>query len=424
MERPLSTRQVADRLGVKPETVYAYVSRGLLTSSRSPDGRGSVFSAKQVDNLARRQRGRRPAPGGSGSGAGEAVRTAVTLIEADRYFYRGVDALTLAERHTYEEVADWLWTGVLTPETRFAAPLRSVAAARDAVAALPSGSGLLDVLRVATVAASVADPLRFDLTDDTVTATARSLIATLVAALPVPDGGPRRDGEPVRGSGVVPGDDAGVAASLWSRLASAPPDPDVLRCLDAALVLLIDHDLAASTLAARVAASARANPYAVVSTALGALEGPLHGAASGLAHKMLTEALERGSAAEVVAEHLREGRRIPGLGHRLYPREDPRAELLLEMLAQWPAAEPAVRMARDVAATAAAHAPLYPNIDLALGVLSVSAGMPSDAGEGIFAVARTVGWIAHALEEYQERPLRMRPSGQYVGPRPPQPLPG
>lgn len=411
MDRELSTRDVADRLGVKPETVYAYVSRGLLTSRRSSAGRGSVFDVKEVEAVARRHGGRRSASGSSGDAAGMTVRTGITLIESDRYYYRGVDAVTLARRHRFEDVADWLWTGVPTHDTQFVTSHAALTAARNAVAALPPGRGLLDVLRVATVAASVAAPLRFDLTPETVHATARSLIATLVSAIPPhgPDGATRSD-------------DAHVAARLWHRLAPGRSDPAALRCLEAALVLLIDHDLAASTFAARVAASARANPYAVVSAALGALEGPLHGAASSQAHRMLTQALD-GGAATVVAEHLREGRRIPGLGHRLYPREDPRAELLLEILAGWQDAEAAVQMARDIAATAAAHAPLYPNIDMALAVLSVSAGMPPDAGECIFAIARTVGWIAHALEEYDERPLRMRPSGQYTGPKPPQPVP-
>jgi citrate synthase len=120
----------------------------------------------------------------------------------------------------------------------------------------------------------------------------------------------------------------------------------------------------------------------------------------------------------VVAEHLRAGRPVPGLGHRLYRGEDPRARLLLRLLADVPAAAPALAAARDVVSTAARHSPLHANVDLALGVLSVSSGMPAEAGETVFAVARTAGWIAHALEEYAERPLRMRPGGGYDGPPP------
>ncbi|MEU7180568.1 MULTISPECIES: citrate synthase [Streptomyces] len=401
----LSTREAADRLGVKPETVYAYVSRGQLTSRREPGGRGSTFDVKEVDALARRGGRREPAA----SGGELAVRTSITLIDRDHCYFRGVDTSELAARYGYEEVAEWLWTGELHHGIRFTAPPDALAAARRAVQALPAHSGPMDRLRVALIAAAAADPLRFDLSETAVLDTARSLIPTLVDALPL----------------QAPGqcDAQSLAPRLWSRLTSAPADVASLRVLDAALVLLIDHDLAASTLAVRVAASARAHPYAIVSAGFGALDGAVHGAASGLAHRMLLEVLERGSAAAVVADHLRAGRRVPGLGHRLYPGEDPRARALFRLLEDVPQARPALRAAREVITTTARHTELHANIDLALAVLTVSAGMPVEAGETVFAIARTAGWIAHALEEYAERPLRMRPSGQYTGPRPPCPLP-
>jgi citrate synthase len=125
----------------------------------------------------------------------------------------------------------------------------------------------------------------------------------------------------------------------------------------------------------------------------------------------------------VVADELRAGRRVPGLGHRLYSGEDPRARALFALLEEIPSAQPVLAAARDVVETTARHTPLHANVDLALAVLTVSSEMPATAGETIFAVARTAGWIAHTLEEYGERPLRMRPSGLYAGPRPPQPLP-
>lgn len=422
----LSTREAAQRLGVKPETLYAYVSRGLLSSRRAPGGRGSTFDAGEVDALVRRGRRGRPAsptspPSPAEPAAGAvtgapaapgitAVRTGITLIEEDRYWFRGVDAVELAGRYGYEEVAEWLWTGRLRPGVRFTAPAEPLAAAERAASALPAHSGLTDRLRAATVAAAAADPLRFDLSPDTVIGTARGLIATLVDALPLAGNRARRPAGP-------------IARRLWSRLAPAAADDASIRVVQAGLVLLIDHDLAASTLAARIAASARAHPYAVVSAGLGALDGPLHGAASGLAHRMLTEVLERGSAAAVVSDHLRAGRRVPGLGHRLYRGEDPRARALFELLEPVPAAAQPLAAAREVVRATARHAPVHANVDLALAVLSVAADMPPDAGETLFTVARIAGWIAHALEEYAEPPLRMRPSGRYDGPPPPQPLP-
>ncbi|MFD1658644.1 citrate synthase [Streptomyces caeni] len=407
-EARLTTREAAELLGVKPETVYAYVSRGQLGSRREPGGRGSTFDADEVAALARRNR---RGPSGTSSTGGElSVRTGITLIEKDRYYFRGVDATKLAARHSYEEIAEWLWTGHLRPGVTFTAPDASVAVARRAVDALPEHSSPTDRLRVAAIAAATADPLRFDLSPDAVLGTARTLIPTLVAALP-PLRHDHRDTGP-------------LARRLWGRLTGRIPDEASLRVLDAALGLLVDHDLAASTLAVRVAASARAHAYAAVSAGLGVLEGPLHGAASGLAHRMLLDVLDRGTAAPVVADELRAGRRVPGLGHRLYPGEDPRARALFALLEDVPAAAPPLAAARDIVATTARHAPLHANVDLALAVLTVASGMAATAGEAVFAVARTAGWIAHSLEEYEERPLRMRPSGHYVGARPPQPLPG
>ncbi|MCQ4207608.1 citrate synthase [Streptomyces longispororuber] len=404
--RRLSTKETAELLGVKPETVYAYVSRGQLSSRRGQGRRGSTFDAAEVEALARRNK-REGAPASSGNEL--SVRTRITLIDEDRYFFRGVDAAELAARHTYEEVAEWLWTGVLRPGVTFTAPEESLAAARRAVAALPEHSSPVDRLRVAAVAAATADPLRYDLSDESVLGAARSLIPTLAAALPLRRS-TYKDGVP-------------IARRLWGRLTYEEPDEASLRVLDLALALLADHDLAASTLAVRVAASARAHAYATVSAGLGVLEGPLHGAASGLAHRMLLEVLDRGSAGPVVADELRAGRRVPGLGHRLYRGEDPRAQALFAALAELPEAGPALAAARDVVTTTARHTDLHANVDLALAVFTTSFRMPAEAGETIFAVARTAGWIAHALEEYGERPLRMRPSGHYVGLRPPQPLP-
>ncbi|MEW2162258.1 citrate synthase [Streptomyces sp. NPDC007084] len=405
--RRLSTKETAELLGVKPETVYAYVSRGQLGSRREPGGRGSTFDAREVEALARRNR--RESAGSSGGSGDFSVRTRITLIEQDRYYFRGVDATELAAHHSFEEIAEWLWTGELRPGATFTAPEASVAAARRGVDALPEHSGPTDRLRVAAIAAAASDPLRFDLSESAVLGTGRTLIPTLVAALPTV----RRDHR----------DEGPLARRLWGRLTGRTPDDASLRALDTALGLLVDHDLAASTLAVRVAASARAHPYAAVSAGLGALEGPLHGAAGGLAHRLLLDVLDQGTAAPVVADELRAGRRVPGLGHRLYTGEDPRARALFAVLEEVPGAESAVAAARDVVATTARHVPLHANVDLALAALTVSSGMPASAGETIFAVARTAGWIAHTLEEYAERPLRMRPSGHYVGERPPQPLP-
>jgi citrate synthase len=341
------------------------------------------------------------------------VDTDITLIEDAGLFFRGVDAAALARAGGFERAARWLWTGA-TSGSRFEPSPEPLAAARAAVAALPPSADLVSQLRVAVAAASSADPLRYDTRGPAVLATATALLATMVEALP-------RTGAGAADAAAVPdraGEDPPLAARLWARLTSHAPSKGLVRSLDAALVLLVDHDLAVSTVAARTAASARAHPYAVVSTGLSAMEGPLHGAASTLAYDVLGQCLD-GDPRLVVAEHLRAGRALPGFGHGLYPEGDPRAALLLELLGGDPAASAVLGAVQRLTAASG----LQPNIDLALAALARAAGMPRDAGEVVFSIARSVGWVAHALEEYDETPLRFRGQGHYRGPRPPQPLP-
>jgi citrate synthase len=204
-----------------------------------------------------------------------------------------------------------------------------------------------------------------------------------------------------------------VAAALWSRLTAYPPTRQTLELLNAAMILLADHDMAASTLAARVAASTRAHPYAVVSAGLAALDGPLHGAASGLSYELIADALRTGDPVRIVSDRLRTGGVLPGFGHALYPSGDPRATALLALLR---VVGPSATM--DLVDNLIKASGRRPNIDFAVAALALAYEMPVDAGEAIFAIARTAGWIAHSLEEYSDRPSRFRPSGLYAGQRP------
>ena len=193
----------------------------------------------------------------------------------------------------------------------------------------------------------------------------------------------------------------------------------MLAILDAALVLLADHELAASTLAARVAASVRADPYAVVTTGLGVLSGPMHGGASLGAERLLAEVREPSQAARVIGDHLRRDERIPGLGHAVYKSGDARGTYLFGLLRE--AVPGHERLAAAEALLAELRARKLPemNIDFALATFGAVAGMIDGAGEAIFAVARTAGWLAHAIEEY-ERHTPLRPRAVYTGPAIPQ----
>jgi citrate synthase len=209
-----------------------------------------------------------------------------------------------------------------------------------------------------------------------------------------------------------------IAGRLTGALSPAAPPPGLARVVQAALVLLADHELAASTLAARVAASVRADPYAVVATGLGAVGGALHGGASLAAETMLGLAAEPADAPRVVGDLVRRGQRITGFGHFAYPAGDPRSVLLMRLLQEYAPASPRLAVASAVVAEARRRALPEPNVDFALAALASVAGLVPGAGEAIFAVARAAGWIAHALEEYDRR-APIRPRGVYTGPAAP-----
>jgi citrate synthase len=400
----IGAAEAARRLGIKQASLYSYVSRGVLTRHRGGPGRISLFDASEVAGLARRGRPRR-APGV----AELVIFTELTEIAGDRLRYRGHDAIRLATTSSFEEVAGLLWTGALDggpPATQWRATSEAVAAGRAAQAGLPDGTLPLERLQVIVPALAATDQLRLHLDPPGVIAAACGLISGMVDGLA--DGNPTGVGPPTT-------DGSPVAARLLPILCPGQPLPGLARVLSAALVLLADHELAASTLAVRVAASVRADPYAVVATGLGALGGALHGGASLAAETMLSSASGPADAPRVIGDLLRRGERIPGFGHFIYKTGDPRAVALMDLTREAAPASEHLAVADAVLAEARRRALPEANIDFALAVLTGVAGMVPGAGEAIFAVARTAGWLAHALEEYA-RDSPIRPRGIYTGP--------
>ena len=424
----ITAEAAAQRLGIKRATLYAYVSRGVLVRRRAPGGRGSLFDAAEIEKLARRGRPRR-APGG----AELVIESALTEISGDRLRYRGHEVTALAVTRSFEDVASLLWTGDFTapaglpqasgraqaggrcrprrPQAALPAPAgwqatpEAVAVGAAAQSALPAAALPLERLQVIVPALAATDPLRLHLDQPAVVAAGRAMIAGMVNCLP--------DQRPRPAGGVdQPAPD--IAMRLWGKICPAEAE-GLLAALRAALVLLADHELAASTLAVRVAASVRADPYAAVATGLGALGGPLHGGASLGAEAMLAAAAGPRDAPGVVGDLLRRTGRVPGFGHFVYRAGDPRAICLLDLVARGAPESPRLAVAEAVRAEMRRRALPEPNIDFALAVLADVAGMISGAGEAVFAVARAAGWIAHALEEYA-REVPLRPRAVYTGP--------
>jgi len=394
----LQSEEAARRLGVKLPTLYAYVSRGLLASHPAADGRRSLFLAEDVEALARRARGGRRTETRLAT-----VTTATTQLREDGPLYRGRPATALARSSPYEDVAELLWQGADDPGARPWASLPLDA---------PHTLSAADRLRWAVLMAGAADPLRADLRPGAVRVAARRLVATLVRAVPATVG-------PAPGGGAVPAlelDGLRVAGSLAGVLATrlAPaPDGAAVGAVNAALVLLADHELAASTLAVRVAASTRADLYDAVLAGLAVMGGALHGGASQLAHGLLGEARRLGPG-PALNESLRWQGLVPGFGHSVYRGPDPRFSVLRAVVgdlgdAAWSdTLEAVVELAADQGLPP-------PNVDLGLAALALATGMPADAGRTVFTVARVAGWTAHYLEELEERPLRYRARAVYAG---------
>jgi citrate synthase len=361
----VTSTEACQRLGIRPQTLYAYVSRGRLTPRK--EGRRSLFSVDELDGLAAKgRRGTRQAR------LEVLIDTELTLLDpGGRLFYRGVDVATIAGSWSFERTAEWLWTGIDRGEPpAWAAPERWVDLARGV-----GGDWPADRLRVATaaIAAERATGPAGDV--------GRRLVAALVEALPL----------------VGPDPAGGATASrLWPRLSPLTATVPRVAALNAALVLLADHELAVSTVAVRVASSSRARPVDCVLAGLATHGGSLHGG--------VTSSSQRA---------VRDGAPVRGgFGHTVYLGEDPRATALLAIVretatpAQWRPVERALRTGD------------HPNVDLALAGLAAAFDMVDGAGEAIFALARVVGWLAHAEEE-RGRPFRFRPRASYVGLRPP-----
>ncbi|HEY9311134.1 citrate synthase [Williamsia sp.] len=389
----LTTAQVARVLGVKTQTVYAYASRGTLTSARIDGVSGSLFAVDEVDAVARRSSKRPPA------GVVERIRTQITLLENDHLYYRGQDATVLAGGTRFETVAELLWDHRTTWDVK---PLPAKVFRQISALQPPTGRGVDTIKMVVDVLGS-RDASRHQRSPDAICAGAAGILANSVVALPL-----LSDKPPL---------DSSFAARLWPRLTPIPPTRQRIRLLNMALVLLADHDLTASTVAARVAASSRGSIYSVVTSGLGALDGSLHGGAATLAHRFLHDATTDPGAA--ISMEINASGAVPGCGHVVYRERDPRSDTLLTALASASGGN------RKVVPTINGLKPLlarsgvgFMNSDMALAALALRYDMGPDAAETIFALSRIAGWVAHAIEEYNEPRLRFRPEGVYVGIRP------
>ena len=370
------------RLGVRAQTLYAYVSRGRVQMRPDPhDPRRSLYRAADIAALAeRKSRSRKVSDVAAGAISwGEPVLSSeITTGSGGRLFYRGRDAIRLAETETLESVARLLRGGhgaalkrTERPKPPEAADMRArayLALAERAAVDLPARGRA--ALALAVEAATLLDVL----TD---------AIAGEV------------------GGGAI----HNRLALAWG-LGPGGPGADLIRRI---LVLVADHELNASAFAARVAASTGASLAAAALAGLATLSGPRHGGATAAVRKFAAEAALLGPR-EAIAGRLTDDRALPGFGHNLYPDGDPRAAALLDRFD----APPQLARLREMVWAITGQAA---NVDFALMAACEALKLPRDAPFALFSVARCAGWIAHAIEQGQADTL-IRPRARYVGPEP------
>lgn len=373
----LTRSEALTRLGVKQQTLYAYVSRGLVSARPAEhDPRASLYAEPDIEALARRKRaGRsREAIAKRSIAFGDPVlESAIATVREGRLIYRGQDAVGWAEKATLEDTAALLWDhgAPNAPPPRAAIPRGENGKAR----------GFSFLARRASEDAPSFGRSHAALADE-----AFGLLSCMADAL---------------AGAAHPGLAHARLAAAWGL---SKKRADLLR---RALVLVADHELNPSTFAARIAASTGAPLAAAALAGYATLTGPLHGEAAARAIVYLQAAREQGAKAAVAAL-LARAETPPAIGHSLYPRGDPRASSLLDALKPRAAISEAVAAAEDAAGGRA-------NIDMALAALTIELDLPRDAPFQVFAAGRMVGWLAHAMEQ-RVRGGVIRPRARYSGP--------
>jgi citrate synthase len=387
----ISANDATRILGVSRATLYAYVSRGFVRSEPVPGRtRERRYAREDVDRLRVRAEERRNPE----KAAEHALRWGVPVLESSitritegTLYYRGHDVAVLARERSLEEVASLVWTGSFDADI-FDTPLHVVAGGQ-AADRLPFINRAQSVLPLV----AARDPLAFDLRPRAVAQTGWRLVNLLTSVA-----AESQELEPTVEE---------TLARAW-----APRNRKVVPLLRAALIVCADHELNVSAFTARCVASAGSNPYAVVLAGLAALEGARHGGGTSRIAALLGELRRSRDIPRALSDRLRRGETLDGFGHRLYAQGDPRAKLLLSMLPQ----SKELSFVQGVASAAEEILDELPNLDFALAAVERVLALPEGSALTLFAIGRTIGWVAHAIEQYETNTI-IRPRAKYVGVR-------
>jgi len=336
-----------------------------------------------------------------------------------RLIYQGYDIHDLAENSTFEEVVYLLWFGRLPTKAEYETISRELRINRKLpdeviklMKAFPKAATPMEVLRTVVSMLSMWDP---DANDDGREANIRKA-TRLTAQFPtiVAYWDNIRNGkEP-----LAPREDCSLAANFLYLLRGGMPDELSTKSLDIALILHADHELNASTFAARVAAATLTDLHSAITAAIGTLKGPLHGGANQEVIKMLIKIGEPAGVEAYLKKMFDEQKKISGFGHRVYKTEDPRATHLRKMSAQLGEVRKQLKwyqMSLQIEELMLRQKGLYANVDFYSASVYYMLGIPQDLFTPIFACSRVAGWAAHCLEQYANNRL-IRPRAEYTGP--------
>ncbi|MGC2161345.1 MAG: citrate synthase [Silvibacterium sp.] len=334
--------------------------------------------------------------------------------------YRGIDIHELASKSTFEETTFLLWHGKLPNKAELADFSQKLSAARrlppqiiDLLKSFPKQATPMEVLRTAVSALSLYDPDEKTVDHDSNVRKSFDLtaqIAMLVAAFDR-----IRKGKPV----VAPDPSLSHAGNFLWMLTGEKPSATATRALDVALILHADHELNASTFAARVIAATLSDIHSAITGAIGALKGPLHGGANEAVMRILYAVDKEGAdPVEYVREMLAQKKKVSGFGHRVYHTEDPRATHLRKMsedLGRASGNPKWFEMSRKIELFINAEKKLNANVDFYSASTYTTLGIDLDLFTPIFAISRISGWAAHVIEQLDDNRL-IRPRAEYVGP--------
>jgi citrate synthase len=356
-----------------------------------------------------------------------ATTSSICFIDGDAgvLSYRGIDIHELARSSTFEETTYLLWFGKLPNTSELASFTRELSAARvlpsaiiDLLRTMPASATPMEVLRTATSLLSIYDADEASCSHDANVRKAYRLtsqIAMIVAVL-----------DRVRKNKPLVEADLSLshAANFLWMLNGEKPSETATRALDIALILHADHELNASTFAARVIAATLADIHSAITGAIGALKGPLHGGANEATMRLLYEIDEKGAdPVEFVKQMFVEKKKISGFGHRVYHTEDPRATHLRRMSEELGKAAGNTKwfdMSRKIELFIKAEKKLNANVDFYSASTYTTLGIDIDLFTPIFAVSRIAGWAAHIIEQHDDNRL-IRPRADYLGPAYPAP---